>query len=303
MLQVLKRALYDLIVWSGIVIYLIPLIKPIALIYLTRKKSSDVVTDASGATISVTKYNGKLYIPSTKDKLLTLPDMRIRKSDVLLCGYPKTGCHWMQEIMHMLVNKKIELTKYGKEFGGMIDVMPDIILDSLPSPRVLNSHFLYEELPKGIKENKTKIVYTVRNPKDTVVSYYNHHIKLKPVYGYNGNFNDYFQLFMEGNLDTGSYFDHVLAWDKIIRSQKDNPILLVSFEEMKADPVGVTLRVAEFLDIETSREFATEIAGACDFNNLKTTREKAGSLDAVMFRKGILKIIIHLLLFFLFAWN
>ncbi|CAG5128482.1 unnamed protein product [Candidula unifasciata] len=253
---------------------------------LFKNRKHDFVTDASGATLNVLKYNGKLYTPGIQGKLLTLPDMRVRKSDVLLCGYPKTGCHWVHEIMHMLVNKKVELTKHGKELGGMIEVSPDIILDSLPSRRVLNTHFLYEELPKGFKENKTKIVYTVRNPKDTVVSYYNHHINLKLFYGYNGNFNDYFQLFMEGNLDSGSYFDHVLAWDKVIRSQTDNPVLLVKFEDIKSDPVEVILRIAEFLDVETTREFAEDVASACHFTKMKAKREKAGSFDAVMFRKG-----------------
>lgn len=285
MLNYLKNILYDLIVWSGFVIYLIPVLKPFIKLKMS-KQSNHVVKDASGATIYVSKVKGRLYIPNTEHRILSVPNIRIRTTDVLLCGYPKTGCHWMHEMIHMLLNRKAALTKHGKELGGMIDIIPDIILDSLPSPRVLNSHLLYEELPKGVREKKIKIVYTVRNPKDTLVSYYNHHLNLKEMYRYSGNINDYYQLFMEGNLDFGSYFDHVLAWDAAVRNLKDNPVLLVTFEEITSDPLEIVRRVAAFLGIAVTEKFAADVADACSFNKMKATREKGGHFDARLFRKG-----------------
>lgn len=51
------------------------------------------------------------------------------------------------------------------------------LLDSLPSPRLLNTHFRFKYLPKGLTEKKSKIVHIVRNPKDACVSYYHHNAK------------------------------------------------------------------------------------------------------------------------------
>lgn len=116
------------------------------------------IADAAGDTMYVPRHKGKMYPVFGTDRIAGIKTVRIRKDDVLLCGYPKTGCHWVYEIIYMLVNKKSELSKYGKGIGGMIDAMPHFLLDSLPSPRVLNSHVLYDELPQQVMYKRNKII-------------------------------------------------------------------------------------------------------------------------------------------------
>ena len=42
-------------------------------------------------------------------------------------------------------------------------------------PRIIKTHLSYDMLPEGLKENKkAKIIYVNRNPRDAVVSFYNH---------------------------------------------------------------------------------------------------------------------------------
>ena len=41
-------------------------------------------------------------------------------------------------------------------------------------PRLLKTHLSYDMLPEQVREKKPKIVYVTRNPRDAVVSYYNH---------------------------------------------------------------------------------------------------------------------------------
>ncbi|RUS85848.1 hypothetical protein EGW08_006400 [Elysia chlorotica] len=192
----------------------------------------------------------------------------------------------MYEVISMLLRGKAELSPHGKELGGMIEAVPEILLDSLPSPRVLNSHLLYAELPKQIREKKTKIILTTRNPKDTVVSFYNHHINFKIAYGYDGSFTDYFNLFMNGRLDYGDYFEFALDWKKIIKNQCCNQILIVPFEDMKLDPMRCVFDIADFLKVNVTEKLAGEIIDACSFNRMKKKRAKDGPV-AKLFRKGI----------------
>ncbi|GFO31280.1 sulfotransferase 1c2a-like [Plakobranchus ocellatus] len=251
-----------------------------------KRMHNHLVVDDSGKTMKVVKLDGKIYPAFGEEKIRGISSLAIRKDDVLLCGYIKTGCHWMFEILHMLLNGNPQLSKHGKELGGFIDALPELILDALPSPRILNSHLLYGELPREIQKMKTKIILTVRNPKDTVVSFYNHIITLKATYGYDGHFNDFFKLFMDGEVENGDYFDHVLDWQRAMKNQSDNDILMVSFEELKANPLKCVHTLAAFLDVPIDQTFAREIVDACSFSKLKHIRRNDGPF-AKLFRKGI----------------
>ncbi|GFO31286.1 sulfotransferase 1c4 [Plakobranchus ocellatus] len=286
----ISQAFLAFIIWTGIINIVVALLKPFADRVMTvmghfKRMHNHLVVDASGKTIRVVKLDGKIYPPFGEEKIREVARLSMRKDDVLLCGYPKTGCHWMYEIIYMLLNGNPQLSRHGKELGGFIEVIPELMLDSLPSPRILNSHLWYGELPREIQKMKTKIILTVRNPKDTVVSFYNHQIALKNVYGYDGCFDDYFKLFMDGNLEYGDYFDYTLDWERAMRNQRHNDILMVSFEEMKSDPLKCVYTVAKFLDIPISQKFAQEIVEGCSFSKLKHKRRRDGPA-AKLFRKG-----------------
>lgn len=288
MWSTIKKWMYGLLVRSRLMYYILPRLLPFLAKHFIdfTKLGNHYVSDESGHKIKVTQCNGKIYPIVDVSKVLSIPHITIREDDILLCSYPKSGCHWVYEILHMMVNKHLHLTCSGKEFEGGIDVMPDILLDSLPSPRVLNSHLCYHELPIGIKEHKTKIILLVRNPKDTVVSFYNHHISGKEVYGYEGNFCDYFKLFMDGELEFGGYFDYILDWDSVMRNQCNNAIHLITYENLKNSPLETIQQVARFFNIELTDSFAVQILEACQFDKMKVKREKQNNKLEHFYRKG-----------------
>ena len=51
----------------------------------------------------------------------------------------------------------------------------------------------------------------MRNPKDVAVSLF-HQSRAESVFEYDGDWNDFFERFMSGNVEFGSWFDHVLQW-------------------------------------------------------------------------------------------
>lgn len=97
----------------------------------------------------------------------------------------------------MLVNKTAELEKSAKS-NTMLEALPDLsIIESLPSPRIIDTHFQFQYLPQKHIENRCKIVHMMRNPKDVMVSLY-HHAKKDKMLDLNIGWNEFFEVWMDG---------------------------------------------------------------------------------------------------------
>ena len=68
--------------------------------------------------------------------------------------------------------------------------------------RVLNTHVLIRQLNPKLLNLRCKIVFMLRNAKDTAVSFYHHHLKL-PEYEYKGKWANYLDLFLPGKGEPG----------------------------------------------------------------------------------------------------
>ena len=87
-----------------------------------------------------------------------------------------------------------------------------------------------------------KYIYIARNPKDTAVSFYYH--TCGSIYAqYSQPWEHFFQLYMNGTVDFGLWFDHVLEWWK--HRDAEN-ILFLKYEDMKKDHRGAVKKIAEF---------------------------------------------------------
>ena len=74
------------------------------------------------------------------------------------------------------------------------------VIKTMPSPRLMKTHFTYDAIAKDAnKSSKCKYVYIARNPKDVVVSYFTFVTARKSLNGFNGPFEFYAKLFIEGN--------------------------------------------------------------------------------------------------------
>lgn len=97
----------------------------------------------------------------------------------------------------MLLKNTTELEK-GAKTNAMLEAIRDLSsLDSIPSPRILDTHCSFKYLPSQHIEKKNKIVHIVRNPKDVCVSFY-HHASKDKFTNFNGSWNDFFDLWMAG---------------------------------------------------------------------------------------------------------
>ena len=227
---------------------------------------------------------GRVTMPEAFEKFQhRIKNWQLRQDDVYVLTFAKNGTTWTQELVWLLQNdcnfeeaKAVPIDRRFPflEFAALIEFTKDELppsfhnyfetVEEWPSPRLIKSHLRLCLLPDDILE-KSKVVVCLRNPKDTVVSYY-HHEKLLKSHGYAGDFPTYFQLFMDNLVIYSSYFEYVKeAWQ-----QRNHPNLcLLFFEDMKRDLAPSVKKVAKFLGKDVTDEMVTNLVDHLSFKRMK----------------------------------
>ena len=116
----------------------------------------------------------------------------------------------MEEIVWQIYNEgAVDSRRIGERVVFLepntnpVFMLPEI--KTLPSPRLIKSHLPYHAIPKSTNEEaQCKYIYIARNPKDVALSYFKFMVSHPVVLtGYNGPWEFYAKLFVEGN---GKYF-------------------------------------------------------------------------------------------------
>ena len=128
-------------------------------------------------------------------------DLEVFDDDIWISSFPKCGTTWTQEMVWNIVNnldfeaakrKTLDLRVPFLELSGLVEerifenmneqdkahiLNVTASLDfcgNLTRPRIIKTHLDYEMLPRQVKDKKPKLIYVTRNPRDVVVSSYNH---------------------------------------------------------------------------------------------------------------------------------
>ncbi|KAK8756377.1 hypothetical protein V5799_000931 [Amblyomma americanum] len=169
-----------------------------------------------------------------------------RTGDTFLATFPKSGTVWLQQISYLILHDglpppsvlELHRNQPSLEMFGAEDV------EKIVHPGLIKTHLSYDLVPKS---PRAKYVWVCRNPKDVCVSFF-YHTKSLTAYDFaDGKFEDYFEIFMQGANDFGDYFDYMLSW---YAHRNDSNVLLLHYEEIKADPRSQVLRLAAFLGEE-----------------------------------------------------
>ncbi|XP_066286184.1 sulfotransferase 6B1-like [Branchiostoma lanceolatum] len=244
--------------------------------------------------------NGIKYPPHVKrENLEALAKFDLRDDDIVIVAFPKSGTNWVLEIVTktLVTSGKIgasssdDILDKGKlEFQYSHELRPrHVILQECASPRVISTHLNLDSVPPGISnpQNKVKIIVVMRNPKDTVVSYYHFGQKCRSLDGRKPlpPWDEYFRIFLEGKNTYGCYFDHVLGWWQ----RRDDPhFLFLKYEDMKKDLPNAVRTVAAFLQVNLDDASIETIAHACTFANMKGILDNSRIYDrTVNARKGL----------------
>ncbi|XP_047405689.1 sulfotransferase 6B1-like [Sciurus carolinensis] len=236
------------------------------------------------------KFKGILFsTASSKELLNSLDSFDAKEDDVFLVSYPKSGTHWVAEVIENIPNARITITS-PIELG---DISKFEELKLYSKRRVIPTHLSYDMLPVNIKQKQCKIIYVIRNPKDTAVSLF-HYYRDNPNLPHIETWAAFLELFLRGDVVYGSWFDHVLSWEE----HKNDNTLIIFYEEMKKDFSKSLKKITTFLGIHVNDSEINKIAWKTSFSEMKNNTVKENhdpnhticaltSERSLVFRKGV----------------
>ncbi|XP_033254474.1 sulfotransferase 4A1-like [Drosophila miranda] len=176
---------------------------------------------------------GYFFPNKFKDEAEKYYNFEARPNDVWIVTVPRSGTTCRQELIWLLDNGldceqaqrrplterfpffefplfmhsqvKAELLEENHESADALEFIEKIsrpgyeVLSEVPSSqrRFIKTHFPFSLLPPSVLQNKCKIGYVARNPKDVAVSYY-HLNRLFRTQGYIGDFERFWRYFQRG---------------------------------------------------------------------------------------------------------
>lgn len=217
----------------------------------------------------------------------------LREGDVCFTSYPKSGSTWLSQVIYLVIHQGE--TPRDKTLRDCMHWVASSWpyprsrdeLDALPSPRIFKSHMPYHMAVGGNPlESPCKYIYIARNPKDVAVSYYHFESGKKWSGNYSGPWEHWLQLFLDGKVQRGDWFDHVLGW---WRHRDADNMLFLKYEDMKNDFDAVMCKIAGFLGYALSDEVMDSIRRQTSFDHMK--KDDFSNLHEIpelgsFFRKG-----------------
>ena len=173
-----------------------------------------------------------------------------RPTDVIISPYAKCGTTWLQQIAHGLRTRGSldfdEITLVTPWIEVAYDLGWDLDGPQVAEPRVYKSHTTWHEVPKG-----GRYICAFRNSHDAFVSYYR-----------------FFEGFMfepgaisleellhwrwpRDKVDSQGYWHHLSSWWE---QRHNKNVLLLCYEDMKADLPGTVRKIARFMGITLDDE-------------------------------------------------
>ncbi|XP_033753352.1 sulfotransferase 1C3-like [Pecten maximus] len=186
----------------------------------------------------------------------------------------------------------------------MLEIIDLTNLTNMASPRVLNTHIPFRFLPKQHLTKGCKIVHVLRNPKDTLVSWYNH-CKLDsrlrhPSTADEGEFPGTWENFLKDQIENkhnmyDGFIKYEKDWEVAKLTKAVTNVHTMFYEDLRKDPVAEIKRLAGYLEVPAYEELVMDIADKCSFKNLQNAAIsiKTGNIPVTeggikfLFRKGM----------------
>lgn len=214
-------------------------------------------------------YNFWSFIPENiEEHLKQLRETEIYDDDIWISTYPRSGTNWTHEIVYMLQNGD---STYQKTLFELVDMYPKEKILEFKRPRIFASHFPLKYSPRQLSE-RGRVICVFRNPKDLLVSFHSFLSKVKFA-DYNGSINEFIDIFLDGQLPGGSWFDHVLQWERDLADNKLPSVLTLFYEDMKQDLLSHVEKIAEFLKIPSNPDLFKAIADKCTFSKMNEEKQ------------------------------
>jgi aryl sulfotransferase len=228
-------------------------------------------------------------------------DFKFRDGDVVIVTYAKSGTTWLQQIVTQLI------------FDGADDVSMHLLspwvdnritppeafarLEAQTHRRCVKTHLPVDTL---VFSSKAKYIYIGRDGRDAAWSFFNHHFNASddyfkvfnagtthggpPLKRGSGNVHDFYTGWINGNgYPYWPFWEHVRSWWNVRNLPN---VMLIHFNDMKADLPGSICRIADFLGIPVRQEILPVIVEHCSFDYMKANAERVAPRGGGMWNGG-----------------
>ena len=231
-----------------------------------------------------------------------------RAGDVLIATAAKCGTTWMQRIVSLLILQStapvpvMEISPWiDARFIMPLDAMLGMV-EAQPHRRFLKTHLPFDGYPHY---GELRYIHVARDARDACMSLFNHLTGLTPAaqqalddgapeLGPSWRCPDDPHLFWRrwfteslfgasDGFPELSFFDLETTYWKARRAEN---LLLVHYNDLKADLSGEMARIAAFLSIETPRELWPRLVEAASFEAMKRDGETLMGQVGAMFEGG-----------------
>jgi aryl sulfotransferase len=228
-------------------------------------------------------------------------DFAFRDDDVIIATYAKSGTTWTQQIVGQLVFAGAEDVPIH-DISPWLDlrIMPPEIKQKLEAQkhrRIIKTHLPLDALTFS---PAAKYIYIGRDGRDVVWSFYNHHANANqlwydllndtpgrvgpPIDRPDPDIRRYFRRWLEEDgHPLWSFWENIRSW---WAARHVPNILLVHFNDLKADSEGEMRRIAEFLGCEIAEQTWPAILEHCSFDYMKAHAANVAPLGGAVFEGG-----------------
>lgn len=226
------------------------------------------------------KVEGLIIPMFPPENIRKVMNYKPKPEDVFIATYPKCGTTWMQNVVLYIYRKGQELDS-SSDFHILcpfIDPKGTQSMENMPRPGSFKTHLPFTHVPYS---SEAKYIYVLRNPKDCCVSMYYHTIRASRAHNHpyaEATFDNFFELFMAGEVEYGDYYDHLMSW---YPHRYDKNVLFTTYEAMKDDLKSIVMKVASFLGqeyieaIEQDNDVMNNILRFSGFDYMKEKLAKA----------------------------
>jgi len=169
------------------------------------------------------------------------------EDDIFIASFPKSGTTWLQMILYQLTtNGKMDFCHIDRVSPWLETgfIFPSQKLTDLPAPRLLKSHLPYFQIPKY----GCRYIYIARDGRDAAVSYHHQYAQHSKNHV---AFATFFQWFLRGRFQFGSWFKHVREWHDNSHNLR---LLFITYEELKLEPEETIKKIAQFCGLQADRK-------------------------------------------------
>lgn len=223
-------------------------------------------------------------------------DFPLRHDDIVISTYPKCGTTWMQRIVGMLVFGSaapfpVQDSSPWPDFRLIPLEATMVLAEGQTHRRFIKSHLPFDALPvhEGIK-----YIHVARDGRDAAMSFFNHKanytaeavdliggiVRSDPKFGYTPRLvptdpATHFHDWLVGDEDAlgdpgASFFTMERSfWD----ARHDPHLLLVHYNDLKADRMGEMRRIADFLDVAVPDDLWPDLVAAAGFDAMKAAAD------------------------------